>query len=58
MLHYAIQEQHRAELIRQADAQRLVRQARAARRAARRHTRNWEEDRTGAADSSRYTRAA
>lgn len=58
MLHYAIQEQHRAELIREAEAQRLVHRARAARRAARRRARNREEDRPRAADSSRYTHAA
>ncbi|MFI2368852.1 hypothetical protein [Streptomyces sp. NPDC018833] len=58
MLHYAFQEQHRAELIRQADAQRLVRQALAVRRAGRRHARRKKREPSGAVDSSRYTRAA
>ncbi|MBM9619187.1 hypothetical protein ACFU9F_30600 [Streptomyces zhihengii] len=56
MLHYEIHEMHRAELIRQAERQRLVREVAAVRRTARRRRKD-EEGRVSRPDD-RFTRAA
>jgi hypothetical protein len=59
MFDYEIQQLRRDDLIREAEAQRLVRQVRKARRAARRSAKNAEEGRVGSTpDSGRFTRAA
>ncbi|MEU1281614.1 hypothetical protein [Streptomyces sp. NPDC005805] len=60
MLHYEIQELHRAELIREAAEQRRIREAvaGAAARGGRRRRRKDGKGRVNPADTSRYTRAA
>ncbi|WP_327326250.1 hypothetical protein OG735_29970 [Streptomyces sp. NBC_01210] len=56
MFEYELQQYRRADLIREADTQRLVRQIRKARRAARRAAKDAEG--RVSPDSARYTRAA
>jgi hypothetical protein len=58
MFEYEMQQLRRADLIREADAQRLVRQVRKARRAARQSAKNAGEGRVSSADSGRFVRAA
>ncbi|MEU0394370.1 hypothetical protein ABZ208_16610 [Streptomyces sp. NPDC006208] len=58
MFEYEIQKLRQNELIREADARRLVRQVQRARRAARASAKNAGEDRVNPAGTSRYTRAA
>ncbi|QNP65459.1 hypothetical protein [Streptomyces genisteinicus] len=56
MLHYEIAEMHRAELIREAEEQRLVKEAEAGHRTARRGLRTGE--RRVSRTDDRFTRAA
>ncbi|MFF3688976.1 hypothetical protein [Streptomyces sp. NPDC002187] len=58
MFEYEIQKLRQNELIREADARRLVRQVQRARRAARASAKNAGEDRVNPAGTSDYTRAA
>ncbi|WP_187283209.1 hypothetical protein [Streptomyces sp. t39] len=57
MLHYEIHEMHRAELIREAEERRLVREVAAVRRTARRGRKD-EEGRVSRSPDDRFTRAA
>lgn len=57
MFQYEIQQYRRADLLREAEAQRLVRQVRLARRAARRAAKDSGEGRVSQ-DSARFARAA
>ncbi|WP_328396121.1 hypothetical protein OHS70_10805 [Streptomyces sp. NBC_00390] len=58
MFEYEIQKLRQNELIREADARRLVRQVQRARRAARASAKNAGEGRVNPAGTSHYTRAA
>ncbi|MFD4142028.1 hypothetical protein [Streptomyces sp. NPDC058572] len=58
MFEYEIQKLRQNELIREADARRLVRQVQRARRAARASAKNAGEDRVNPEGTSHYTRAA
>jgi hypothetical protein len=57
MFEYEIQQYRHADLLREAEAQRLVRQVRLARRAARRAAKDLGEGRVSQ-DSARFVRAA
>ncbi|NUK82890.1 hypothetical protein [Streptomyces lunaelactis] len=58
MFEYEIQQYRHADLIREAAAERLVRQLRADRRAERRAAKDRGEGRVNSQDSTRFTRAA
>ncbi|MEV6393197.1 hypothetical protein AB0M39_00145 [Streptomyces sp. NPDC051907] len=58
MFEYEIQQMRRADLIKEAEDQRLAHQLRQARRAARRTAKNTREGRVSSDPAHRFTRAA